>query len=131
MKVIGLKPEKPTREMDVPLDEIGSTVAGLGVPGLVLILAINATGYAGAAAFTAALSAIGPGGMIGGVLTLIISAFLVKGLSQFGFEKVFAAVLEELKNRGESTDSIKEKIDGYPIAKGTKLKLIEKIDALG
>ena len=42
------------------LDEVVKKIVGLGVPGLMLFLAINATGLAGAAAITAALAALGP-----------------------------------------------------------------------
>lgn len=44
------------------MDKIVSKIVALGVPGLVLLLAIGATGYAGAAAITTALCAIGPFG---------------------------------------------------------------------
>lgn len=43
------------------LDHVTGKVAGLGVPSLVLIIAMGATGYTGAAALTAALAALGPG----------------------------------------------------------------------
>lgn len=46
------------------MDKIVSKIAALGVPGLVLTVAIGATGLAGGAAITTALAAIGPGGMI-------------------------------------------------------------------
>ena len=51
------------------MDKIVSKVAALGVPGLVLVIAINATGLAGGAAITTALAALGPGGMKGGIAT--------------------------------------------------------------
>ena len=52
------------------MDKLVSKVAALGVPGLVLVVAIGATGFAGGAAITTALAALGPGGMIGGIATL-------------------------------------------------------------
>ena len=52
------------------MEKIVSKIAALGVPGLILITAIGATGLAGGAAITTALAAIGPGGMIGGIVTL-------------------------------------------------------------
>lgn len=48
------------------MDKIVSKIVGLGVPGLVLFVALSATGYAGAAAITTALAAIGPFGILGG-----------------------------------------------------------------
>ena len=44
---------------NVPLEKIVSKVAALGVPGLILLIAIAATGLTGAAAITAALAALG------------------------------------------------------------------------
>lgn len=41
------------------MDKIFSKVAALGVPGLVLVIAISATGLAGGAAITTALAALG------------------------------------------------------------------------
>ena len=41
------------------MDKIVSKIAALGVPGLVLTVAIGATGLAGGAAITTALAAIG------------------------------------------------------------------------
>lgn len=49
------------RRTYVGLDHVTGKVAGLGVPGLVLIIAMGATGYTGAAVLTAALAALGPG----------------------------------------------------------------------
>lgn len=62
----------------IPLDKVASTIAGVGVPGLILIVAVGATGLAGGAAVTAGLAALGPGGMVGGVLTLCASGLLAR-----------------------------------------------------
>lgn len=43
------------------MDKIISKVAALGVPGLILVVAIAASGLSGAAAITVALAALGPG----------------------------------------------------------------------
>lgn len=52
------------------LDQVVAKIAALGVPGLVLLIAMTATGYTGAAALTTALVSLGPGGMLGGIATL-------------------------------------------------------------
>lgn len=52
------------------MEKIASRLAGFGVPALVLMVAIQASGYVGAAAITVALSALGPGGILGGIGTL-------------------------------------------------------------
>ena len=43
------------------MDKLVSKIAALGIPGLVLVTAIGATGLAGGAAITTALAALGPG----------------------------------------------------------------------
>ena len=65
------------------MDKIVQKVAALGVPGLVLVVAISATGLAGGAAITAALAALGPGGMIGGIAGL--TQVTLSGMCQINF----------------------------------------------
>ena len=110
------------------MDKIVSKLAGVGVPVLVLLVAMGATGYAGAAALTTALAALGPGGMIGGVAVLLVAGVASQGISEFGFDKIFSAVVKELIKRGESEGSLRRKINGYPVSKALKLKLHKLLD---
>lgn len=105
------------------MDKVVSAVASLGVPGLVLITAMGATGYAGAAALTTALAALGPGGMLGGIALLGAAAIVANSLSEFGFEAIFKAVVNELIKRGESPQTIMSKIEKMPISKSLKCKI--------
>lgn len=110
------------------MDKVISKVAGLGVPGLILLAAINATGLAGAAAVTAALAALGPGGMIGGIITLGVATLAANGIAEYGFGAIFTGVVEELYNKGEDYDTIVKKIESYPISKSLKRKLLDELD---
>lgn len=110
------------------MDKIISKVAALGIPGLVLVTAIGATGLTGAAAITAALAALGPGGILGGIAVLGISGLVVQGITEFGFDAIFSGVVKELYLRGESTGSILNKIEKYPISKTLKRKLKENLE---
>lgn len=66
------------------MDRIVNKIAGLGVPGIMLMVAISMTGLSGAAAITAALALLGPGGMLGGI------AFLIVGwCDNFSFNRVW------------------------------------------
>lgn len=112
------------------MDKIVSKIAALGVPGLVFLFAVGATGLAGAASITAALAALGPGGMIGGIATLGIMGLISEAIAEYGFDAIFKAVVIELYKRGEDLDSLFIKIDKYPVSKGLKLKLKEKIKFL-
>jgi hypothetical protein len=48
-------------------------------------------------------------------------------LSEFGFEKIFSAVIKNLYSKGETKESIINKVNSYPISKTLKLKLYELI----
>lgn len=87
------------------MEKIVSRLAAFGIPSLVLIIAINATGYAGGAAIVTALAALGPGGILGGIATLGIIGLTVQALSEFGLEVLFSAVVAELIKQGESRDT--------------------------
>ena len=112
------------------MDKIVSSIAALGVPGLVLVVAVSATGLAGAASLTAALAALGPGGMIGGLVTLGVIGLASKGIAEYGFDAIFAAVVKELVKRGESIESMNDKIDNYPISEALKLKLHKELSSI-
>ena len=110
------------------MDKMIAKIAALGVPGLVLIIAIGATGLAGGAAITAALAALGPGGMIGGIVTLGAMGLVSEAVAEYGIDAIFTGVVKELYKRGETKDSIINKINKYPVSKGLKSKLIESLD---
>ena len=96
------------------MDKIVSKIVALGVPGLVLFVALSATGYAGAAAITTALAAIGPFGILGGIASLGIIALFSQAITEFGFEAIYVQVTKE---------SILEKIESYKISKTLKFEL--------
>lgn len=83
------------------MDKLVSKIAALGIPGLVLVTAIGATGLAGGAAITTALAALGPGGILGGIATLGIIGLISEGIAQYGVDAIFSAVIKELYRKGE------------------------------
>ena len=112
------------------MERIVSKIAALGVPGLILITAIGATGLAGGAAITTALAAIGPGGMIGGIVTLGVIGLISEGITEYGFDAIFNAVVKELYKRGETNNSILQKIEKYPVSKQLKRKLRDYLNEI-
>lgn len=110
------------------MEKVISKVAALGIPGLILVTAIGATGLAGGAALTAALAALGPGGMIGGIALLGVIGLVSQGVTEFGFDAIFTGVVKELCLRGESKATILAKIQKYPVSKSLKRKLRENLD---
>lgn len=110
------------------LDKAAEIIAGLGIPGLVLIIMMAVSPWVGAAAIMASLAALGPFGMLGGIATLGVLAFISRALAEFGVEIFFQRVLAKLIEGGETCEEILEKIDGYPISSRLKRKLKEFIE---
>ena len=97
------------------------------MPGLILLIAVSTSGYAGAAAIIAALVALGPGGIVGGIATLGIIGLVTHGLAEYGVDAISCALVKELMKKGESKQSIIEKIEKYPISKSLKSRLREEV----
>ncbi len=114
-------------EVKIPTDNLISKTAGFGVPTLIFLIAKGATGLRGAAAITTALAALGPGGMVGGVVFLLASGFIIEAISKWGFDATFAAVIKELYKKGETKETILAKINKYHVSKDLKQKLIGKV----
>ena len=109
------------------MEKLISKLTALGVPGLVLLIAVSASGLAGGAAIVAALAALGPGGLIGGIVTLGIIGLIAHGLTEYGVEALSCALIKELLKKGETKESILDKISKYPISKSLKSRLNEVV----
>jgi len=108
------------------MDEIVRIIAALGLPGVILLTTMAFTGLSGAAAITAALAFLGPGGMIGGIAFLGIIGIASDALSKFGIEALLMGVYRERRQRGESLDQIRREINGLPISDDLKRTLREE-----
>ena len=113
----------------IPIDRVVEIITGLGVPGLVLLVAMSVSGWAGAAAITTALATLGgPLGMLGGITLLGGLVLIASAISRFGFWEIFKRVLENLKKQGKTNEEILREIEGYPIANELKQKLRDYIE---
>ena len=110
------------------MEKIVSKLVALGVPGLVLLIAVSTSGLAGGAAIIAALAALGPGGIIGGIVTLGLIGLVAHGIAEYGVEAISCSVIKELLKEGETKESILEKISKYPISKSLKSRLREIVE---
>lgn len=117
--------------MKLPFDKLVSFLVGLGVPGLVLVVAVYVAGVAGGAAIVVALATLGgPLGMLGGIALLGVLVLISKALAEYGFEALFRAVLRGLRNKGASKAEILRKIGDYQISSDLKAKLREYVNSL-
>jgi len=65
------------------MDEVVKKVAALGLPGVILVITMAATGLTGAAAITAALAFLGgPGSMLGGIAVLGLTGLITDALAK-------------------------------------------------
>jgi hypothetical protein len=111
------------------LDKIAEIIAALGIPGLILVIAIACSGYAGGAAIVAALATLGgPFGMLGGLALLGILVLISNAIATYGAEAIVKKVIAKLKKDGLSKEEILKKIDSYPISMGLRLKAKDYIE---
>ena len=114
---------------DIPIDRVVEIITGLGVPGLVLLVAMSVSGWAGAAAITTALATLGgPLGMLGGIAALGVMVLIASAIPRFGFWEIFKRVLKNLKEQGKTNEEILREIEGYPIGNELKQKLRDYIE---
>ena len=112
------------------MDKVVEKIVSIGVPGIMLMVAISMTGLYGAAAITAALALLGPGGMIGGVVTLLVAGAIASAISEYGFDALFRAVIKKMYRNGETKESIRAKIERGPWSKKLKTKAISELEHL-
>ena len=120
--------DKKVKSKEDFMDEFVERLAGIGAPALVFLIIMSTTGLAGAAAITATLALLGPGGMIGGVITLIVIGAGASVISKYGYSAIITATCKKIMQKDNLTrEQMCEKIDKYPITKGLKEKVKAKI----
>ncbi|NEQ83641.1 MAG: hypothetical protein F6K26_26635 [Moorea sp. SIO2I5] len=109
------------------MDEVVRKVAALGLPGVILLIAMATTGFTGAAAITAALAMLGPFGMLGGIGFLGVVGIAADALSKFGLEALLVGIYKQRQQEGESKRSLCKEIEGLIISADLKRKLKEEL----
>ena len=110
------------------MDKVVQKLVALGVPGLVLLVVIASTGLAGGAAIVAALAALGgPLGILGGIAALGIIGLVTDAIAEYGMTRIFKSVVEGLQEKGLSKEEIRRQIEGYPLTKGLKKKILDEL----
>ena len=111
------------------MDKIVAKIVALGVPGLVLLAVMSLSGYAGAVALTTGLAMLGgPLGMLGGIAVLGLLVVISHALAEYGFDKLFPAVIEGLLKKGVSREEMESNIRKYPLGDDLRNKLLKLVD---
>ncbi|MBD2516313.1 hypothetical protein H6G93_15085 [Nostoc sp. FACHB-973] len=108
------------------MDEFVRKAAGIGLPVIILLITMATTGLTGAAAITAALAMLGPGGMIGGIVLLGIIGLAADMLSRFGLETLLIAIYRQRLQNGETRSNICQEINWLPISGDLRRRLREE-----
>lgn len=98
------------------MDKVIATIAAEGIPACVLKAALNATSLRGGARLTKALSSIGPGGMIGGLVTLCVLQATAYCLTKEAIERIYMNAIRQMYEDGISHEEIISTIDEYRIS---------------
>ena len=85
------------------MDEFVERLAGIGIPALIFLIVMSTTGLAGAAAITATLALLGPGGMIGGIVTLIAVGAGSSIIAKYGYSAIISATCKKIMQRDHLT----------------------------
>ncbi|BAY62845.1 serine/threonine kinase [Calothrix brevissima NIES-22] len=100
------------------MDEVVTKVAALGLPGVILVITMAATGFTGAAAITAALAFLGgPAGMLGGIAVLGLTGLITEALAKVSLEDFLTAVYCQ-RRQTEPHGKLLEEIDSLSLFNG-------------
>jgi hypothetical protein len=104
------------------MDEIVKKLAGLGLPGVILVIITVASGGS-SAAVAATLTALGgPFGILGGIALLGLITVVGDAIAAYGIEAILKAIYSE-RSKTESINSLLQEIKNLPITEELKIKL--------
>jgi hypothetical protein len=104
------------------MDEIAKKLAGLGVPGIILVILTVSSAGSNAAIVAALTSVGGPLGIVGGIGLLGLTTVLGDAVAGYGIEAILKAVYTE-RGKTESVRFLLKEINDLPISDELKLKL--------
>ncbi|MFW9264407.1 hypothetical protein A4S05_18320 [Nostoc sp. KVJ20] len=104
------------------MDEIVKKLAGLGLPGVILVI-LTVTSGGSSAAVAAAITALGgPFGIVGGIALLGLITVVGDTVAGYGLEAIVNAIYKE-RSKTESVQVLLKEIKDLPISEELKLKL--------
>jgi hypothetical protein len=104
------------------MDELVKKIAGLGLPGILFVIATSASGGSVAAVVAMLSSLGGPLGLLGGLGLLGLVGILGEYIGAFGIETILKFIYTE-RSKTESVRFLLREIQELPITDDLKLKL--------
>jgi hypothetical protein len=104
------------------MDEIVKKLAGLGLPGVILVIITVASGGSSAAVAATLTAFGGPFGIVGGIALLGLITIAGDAVAAYGIEAVLKAIYTE-RSKTESVSLLLQEIQNLPITEELKLKL--------
>lgn len=104
------------------MDEIVKKLAGLGLPGVFLVILTVVSGGSSAAVAAAITALGGPFGIVGGIAILGLITVVGDTVAGYGIEAVLKAIYTE-RSKTESVRFLLKEIKDLPISQELKLKL--------
>ena len=112
------------------LSDFTRKIAALGTPGIVFLIAMSSTGFAGAAAVTSGLALLGgPAGIYGGIAILPIISVAADYLTKYGIEFLLAKIFQNrIEKQGQTVKAVVTQISEMKyLSDATKSNIIQKI----
>lgn len=104
------------------MDEVVKKVAGLGLPGIILVVLIATSGGNSLAVMTLLAGLGGPLGIVGGLGLLGLVGAVGEIVTGYGLEAILTNIYTE-RSKTESTRLLLKEIKDLPITEELKLKL--------
>ena len=108
------------------MDEIVKKIAGLGLPGVILVILTVASGGSSATVAAAITALGGPLGIVGGIGILGLITVLGDTVAGYGIEAILKAIYKE-RSKTESVRFLLKEIKDLPITEELKLKLKKEL----
>lgn len=109
------------------MDELTKKLAGLGLPGIILVILTVMLGGSSAAVAIALTTVGGPFGIVGGVALLGLVGLVGEAIASHGIEAMLKTIYTE-RCKVESVSSLLREIADLPISADLKLKLKNHLD---
>ena len=110
------------------IDEIAKKLAGLGLPGIILVVLAVASAGSNAAIVAALTVAGGPLGILGGICLLGLVGVVGDTVGAYGIEAILKAVYSE-RTKNESIRALVKEINDLPISDELKTKLTTHVES--